>query len=569
MARKRRANASAPRLSATQEELTVYETALYGRLSVLDNGKVDGDSLESQISLMEQYVAQRPYLHYAKLYQDNGYTGTNFDRPAWDELLRDVRAGRINCIVVKDLSRLGRNYIETGEFLEKDCPRLGIRFISINDGYDSVSLNSSEELTAALKNIINDYYAKDISRKACSALASKRRQGEYIGSYAPYGYQKDPANKNLLIIDPVTAPIVRQIFEWRAAGAGYGTIARRLNEQDIPSPGRYRFEHGIVTNNNKKGSKLLWNRHAVTNILKNPVYIGNLVQGKCRASLYRGIPVHTVSEEDWEIAYNTHEPVLTQELFDAVQRYNEAQSFAYHANYGKYASLPREINPYGRKLVCADCGAPLKLYRSIARYGKRGYYSYLCPTYEAHRELRCTKKSIRSLALDESVLAALKVQMDLFLDEEAVLKSLLCRAESSAPRTAKDNEKRSLERQIERKRSLSASLYADWKNEILSREEYDFGRQKYAHELEELSRQLRELESISGIETKKLDRAAAWADQIKRFQSTNTVTKEVVDTFIGSIQLDSDGQISVAFLFTPDQELIRQEIKSLKKEAVS
>lgn len=569
MARRRRNDAFAARPAAAQEGLAVFETALYGRLSVLDNGKVEGDSLESQVSLMEQYVAQRPYLHYVKLYQDNGYTGTNFDRPAWEELLRDVRAGRINCIVVKDLSRLGRNYIEAGEFLEKDCPRLGIRFISINDGYDSVSLNSTEELTAALKNIINDYYAKDISRKACTALAAKRKQGEYLGSYAPYGYRKDPANKNRLVIDPVTAPVVRRIFEWRAAGAGYETIARRLNEQDIPSPGRYRFEQGIVTNNNKKGSKLLWNRHALTDILKSPVYIGHLVQGKCRASLYQGIPVHTVSEKDWEIAYHAHEPVLTQELFDAVQRYNEAQSLAYHANYGKYAALPKQINPYGRKLVCADCGARLKLYRSIARGGKRGYYSYLCPTYEAHRELRCTKKSIRSYALDEAVLAALKVQMGLFLDEEAVLNSLLCRVGPGASKAAAGDEKRSLERQLERRQSLSASLYADWKSGILSREEYDFGRQKYTRELEELSRQLRELESIRGMEKEKLDRAAAWADQIKRFQTADAVTKELVDAFIGSIRLDSDGQISIAFLFAPDQELLRREIERLEKEAVS
>lgn len=567
MARKRKPGTSIPQSSVTMEGLAIFETALYGRLSVLDNGKIDGDSLESQIALMEQYVAQRPYLHYVKLYQDNGYTGTNFDRPAWDELIRDVRAGRINCIVVKDLSRLGRNYIETGEFLEKECPRLGVRFISINDGYDSSNLHSSEELTAALKNIINDYYAKDISRKACSALATKRQQGEYIGSYAPYGYQKDPANKNRLIVDPVTAPIVRQIYGWRAAGVGYGTITRRLNDQDIPSPGRYRFEHGIVTNNNKKGSKLLWNRHVVTDILKNPVYIGHLVQGKCRASLYQGIPTHTVSEKEWDIVYHTHEPILTQELFDAVQHYNERQSATYQANYGKYALLSKEANPYREKLVCADCGARLKLTRSLAKGGKRGYYSYLCPTYEEHRELRCTKKSIRSYMLDGAVLATLKVQMTLFLDEEAVLNSLLCQARPSASKTERADEKRSLERQIERRQSLSVSLYADWKGGILSREEYDFGRQKYAHEMEVLSHQLRELESISGVGKEKLDRVTAWTNQIKRFQSADTVTKELVDAFIGTIRVDSQGEISVTFLFTNDQELIRQEIKRLKKEA--
>ena len=196
MARRRRKVDDQSAAHETLDGLQVFNAGLYGRLSVLDNGKLDGDSLETQISLMEEYVRQRPYLRRTKLYQDNGYTGTNFERPAWDELLGDVKSGKINCIVVKDLSRLGRNSIEAGEFLEKECPRLGVRFISINDGYDSASLNSTEELTAALKNIINDYYAKDISRKSCSALAIKRQNGEYIGSYAPYGYQKDPENKN-------------------------------------------------------------------------------------------------------------------------------------------------------------------------------------------------------------------------------------------------------------------------------------------------------------------------------------------------------------------------------------
>ena len=169
--------------------------------------------------------------------------------------------------------------------------------------------------------------------------------------------------------------------------------------------------------------------------------------------------------------------------------------------------------------------------------------------------------------LDEAVLATLKVQMTLFLDEEAVLNSLLCQARPGASKTERADEKRTLERQIERRQSLSVSLYADWKGGILSREEYDFGRQKYAHEMEVLSHQLRELESISGVGKEKLDRVTAWANQIKRFQSADTVTKELVDAFIGTIRVDSQGEISVTFLFTNDQELIRQEIKRLKKEA--
>ena len=564
MARKRK---KADAVRGSLDGLQVFDTGLYGRLSVLDNGKPDGDSLETQISLMEEYVSQRPYLRYAGLYQDNGYTGTNFDRPAWDALLRDVEAGKINCIVVKDLSRLGRNYIEAGEFLEKECPRLGVRFISVNDGYDSVCLNSSEELTAALKNIINDYYAKDISRKSCSALAVKRRNGEYVGSYAPYGYRKDPANKNRLLIDPATAPVVRQIYAWRAAGAGFGAITRRLNEQGVPSPGRYRFEQGIMTNNNQKGSKLLWNRHVLTGILKNPVYLGHLAQGKCRAGLYRGIPAHTVPKEEWDMAYHTHEAILTQELFEAVQRFNEQQSAAYFANRGKYPHLPKERNPYRGKLVCADCGARLKLYRALAQNRAQVYYSYLCPTYEEHRELGCTRKSIRSDQLDTAVLSALKAQMALFLDAEQVLAGLAAKKRDTPAGDRRRSECAAVERQIARKESLRAALYSDWRSGILSYEEYRFAKTRYTRELAALKQQLSEMKSVDEGALERADMAARWAEKLRAYQDADQVTNELVDALISCVRLDSGGEVSVRFSFGKEQEMLEREIKRLREGA--
>ena len=545
----------------------VFDTGLYARLSVLDNGKPDGDSLETQISLMEEYVSRRPELRRAGLYQDNGYTGTNFRRPAWDALLRDVEAGRISCIVVKDLSRLGRNYLETGGFLEKECPRLGVRFISINDGYDSARLDSSEELTAALKNIINDCYARDISRKSCSALAVKRQNGEYVGSYAPYGYRKDPANKNHLLIDPAAAPVVRQIYEWRASGAGFGTITRRLNEQGIPSPGRYRFEQGIMTNNTRKGSGLLWNRHVLSDMLKNPVYLGHLAQGKCRAALYRGIPAHTVPQEEWDMAYHAHEAILTEELFEAVRQVNERQSAAYFANQGKYSHLPKESNPYREKLVCAGCGARLKLCRSLAQNRSRGYYSYLCPTYEEHRELGCTKKSIRSSELDAAVLSALKIQTELFLDAEQVLSRLAEMRRSAPAEDRRSSRREAAERQLARKEALSAALYSDWRDGILSYEEYRYAKAQYARELAELKQRLNELRSDDGNVPERTDMAARWAEKLRAYQNAERVTKELVDALISCVRLDGGGEVSVRFSFGKEQELLEREIKRLREGA--
>lgn len=549
------------------EPINVYATALYARLSVLDNGKADGDSLESQIALMERYISERPYLRYVKLYQDNGYTGTNFDRPGWDELMDDVRKGKITCIVVKDLSRLGRNYIETGEFLERVCPQLGLRFISINDGYDSASLNSTEELAASLKNIINDYYAKDISRKCSSALSIKRKSGKYIGSYAPYGYLKDPADKNQLIVDSVTAPTVVKIFEWRSSGDSFTAIMRRLNELSIPSPGRYRLEQGIVTNNNTKPGAQVWNRHVLRDILANPIYIGHLVQGKCRASLYQGIPAHTVAPSEWDISYNTHEPLISQDLFDAVQAYNKQKADTYHEQFGKHTDLPSQCNPYGSKLICADCGRPLKLVRSLSRNGKQAYYTYHCPTFREHRESGCFKKRIRAIDLDTAVLTALVAQISVFLDRQAMLVAL---AQHAKHLVASENitvQQNALRTEIEKKGKLAAALYTDWKNDILTYEEYSYAKEKYAQEIAILEQELAELTSRHATVSDPIAKAQHWANLMAAYKAATAVTPELVSIFVDSIQLDRNSVLHIKFLFEPDLAALEAEISRARKEA--
>lgn len=338
------------------KEAGIYHTGIYLRLSVEDNGKKDADSMENQKNLLMEYVSARPYLMLTDIYMDNGFTGTDFERPEFNRMLQDARDGRIHCIVVKDLSRLGRNYVEAGDYIEKVFPFLGIRFIAVNDHYDSDSLTSGDELGASLKNVVNDVYAKDISRKVGTAMKQKRLRGEYIGNYAPYGYLKDPKAKNHLIIDQEIAPIVVEIFELRAKGDGINTIARILNERDIPSPGRLRYERGIITNNNKKGSGLLWSRHVLSDLLKNVVYIGNLAQGRSASCLYKGIPFHWTEESEWDLVENTHEAIISPELWKRVQEVTARKSREAKESHGKYANLPKRENPYGSLLRCADCG---------------------------------------------------------------------------------------------------------------------------------------------------------------------------------------------------------------------
>lgn len=562
MARKKRVHASPMR---PEIQGALWDAGLYGRLSVLDNGKVDGEPIESQIAIIEQYVAGHPELKIVERYIDNGYTGTNFDRPNWERMMADVRSGRINCIIVKDLSRLGRNYIETGRFLERICPKLGIRFISVNDNYDTAEIKSQDEFAASLKNIVNDHYAKDISLKSGSALKAKRQRGEYIGSYAPHGYLKDPSNKNHLIINPETAPVIQQIYQWRTEGLGYGAITRMLNERDIPSPGRYRFEHGIVTNNNKKGSSLLWNRHALTDILRNIVYIGHLAQGKCTASLARGIPVHRTPESEWDIAYHTHDPIITEELFNQVQEINRSRADAYNANYGACSHLPKGDNPYRERLVCADCGTQMKLYRNLSKNHKKAYFTYICPTYEEHQELRCTKKTIRSNDLDAMVLKTLKIQMELFCDAQQVLERL-SKKQQKFPAHIEENELQQLEQQIKRKQGYATSLYADYRTGLLTREEYTFARGKYQEEVAALQGRISQLQERLTLTSQVSDCAKSWITLIEQYKSAEIVSRELVTAFIGEIRLSADGSIKVSFLFQDELSRIRAHCKALESE---
>lgn len=566
MARISRKHGTAVELQSSAESLQIYRTALYVRLSVEDNGKEDGDSLENQIELLEEYVANRPYLTKTALFIDNGFTGTDFLRPEFSRMIQEAQAGNIDCVVVKDLSRLGRNYIETGNFIEKVFPFLKLRFIAVNDNYDTAHLDSGTELGASLKNIINDYYAKDISRKSGSALKAKRLRGDYIGNYAPHGYIKDPENRNHLLIDPESAPVIRYIFELRAQGKGFDTINRILNAEGYPSPGRLRFERGIITNNNKKGSELRWNRHVTKDILTNVVYIGHLAQGRSASCYHKGIPFHWTKPEDWDVVEHTHEPIISLELWEKVQAVNNGRADSYHKNHGKYDHLPKANNPYGKKLVCADCGAVIKLVRSIARGGRKAYFNYKCPTQIAHGDVGCPKKNIRQLDLDEAVLQSIRTQMKLFLDVKKVLSDLTALEREKVKRETDTSRIAGLQKEIKRKGSLSTNLYTDMKEGLLSEDEYRYAKEKYQAEILLLKQELKELQSASQKAMTVTFGERRWSHLIDVYYQAKELSAEMVDAFVDEIRLFSDNTIEIDFKYMNEFEELFKECERLKKE---
>lgn len=273
--------------------------AAYLRLSIEDGDKAESNSIGNQRELIQNFVAERPELHLVGEYADDGYTGTNFERPGFTQMMEDIQSDKINCIIVKDLSRLGRNYIEMGKYLERIFPMMGIRFIAINDNYDNANTESSDSdsIVVPFKNLLNDSYCRDISIKVRSQLDIKRRKGEFIGGYAVYGYSKDEQNKNRLVVDEYAADIVRSIYRRKLEGMSANSIADQLNSEGVLAPSEYKRLCGLNYHSGfKTGTHAKWQAIQVLRILKNEVYTGTMVQGKRQKINYKIKKIRDVDE---------------------------------------------------------------------------------------------------------------------------------------------------------------------------------------------------------------------------------------------------------------------------------
>lgn len=555
-----------PSLSQSFSEQTkLYNVAIYARLSVEDNGK-DSDSIESQIEYLEDFIANDPTMRKAAVFIDNGFTGTNFMRPEFQRMIDAARLGDINCVVVKDLSRLGRNYVETGEFLEKVCPFIGLRFIAVNDNYDSEAASNNSQLAASLSNIINDFYAKDISRKVYSALKTKMENGEYIGAWEKYGYLKDPENKSRLIVNPETAPIVQQIFLWRSEGMSYMGINKKLNEMGVPSPGQYKADRGIVTNNNQKKRTILWNKHIVTDILKDITYIGHMAQRKTTQVLHKGIQFSRVNEEDWIVVYNTHEAIISEELFNKVQEINRATAEKAKANSGKYDHLPKAKNIYGAKLVCADCGARIKLHRSFSTKKDKVYFTFNCPTYQEHGTAGCSSRVKRKADLDEAVFQSIRAQMDVFMDTAHIIKSLLAQKQAINKGAARKKTKSSLYNKIKSLRSAISTLYVDMKDGLLTDAEYLMQKEKYQAQIAELEHTLGELTQDETDTEEQLIGTKKWAAIAEEYSEATELSEGMLNACMELIKVHADGSLEIAFNYMQEFKELLETTERLRKE---
>ena len=301
------------------EKQKIYHTGGYVRLSVKDRRRHDLDCMiGNQKKLVCEYIQNQQDMKFVDLYCDYGHPGTDFDRPAFEKLLNDVKSGRIDCIVVKDLSRFGRSYLEAGYYIEKIFPLLDVRFVAVEERFDTDSRKEGDGYVIPLKNMINELYSRDISKKVSTALAVRQRRGDFIGSWASYGYEKCADDPHRIQPDKDTAWVVQKIFQMRLLGMGCKDIADRLNEQGIDSPSHMRYLKGELINERYAHCK--WQGQMIKKILSNLVYLGHMVQGRKRGTFYEGNRQKVLPESEWIVVKNTHEPIIDEKVFQAVQQ---------------------------------------------------------------------------------------------------------------------------------------------------------------------------------------------------------------------------------------------------------
>lgn len=542
---KRKTNPVIPAMEAPAQAQKQYRTAAYVRLSVEDSGKPGADTIEGQKNLLLRFIEDDPTLTLYGLFCDNGRTGTDFDRPQFEKMMEEVRKGHIDCIVVKDLSRFGRNYKETGNYLERIFPFLSVRFIAVNDGFDTLTARrGADGYLVPLKNLINEVYSKDISRKSGSALAAKQKNGDFIGAWAPYGYRKQPDNPHKLEPDEATAPVVRQIFRWRAEGVSVTQIAGRLNDSGVPSPSAYLYNTGVCKTEKYNG--VSWYVQTVKNLLSRQVYIGHMVQGKKRQSFYENRGQYKKPREEWVVVENTHEPLIDRETFDKVQELAQRKKTEYFENLGRFTHLETTENILKGLVCCADCKRPLVRYKNVS-HEKKLWYTFICPTH-ANDIGSCPLKNIREDALFPMLLQAIQTQIALAADMEAIVRRLNGSPKYKKQTATLQGKLDTAKKALMRYNSLYDSLYQSYVDQLMTEQEYMTLKRRYKAEAEEAER------LIEALTRQQVAEAAHTPENpfltaFGSFRDADALTREMAQALIQRVYVDGDSNIEIVFRY--------------------
>lgn len=528
----------------------VYKAALYLRLSK-DDTDIDGsikkesNSIGSQRDLLKAYIKKHNDMEISGIYTDDGYSGASFgDRPEFQRMMSDIYARKVDCVIVKDLSRFGRDYIEAGRFIQKTFPAFNVRFIAVTDNYDSLYADRADSsLVLPVKNFVNDSYCRDISVKVRSCQQAKRLEGQCISAFAAYGYMKDPDNKNHLVIDKYAAGIVKKIFRWKMEGMSLLAVADRLDSLGILPPAEYKKMAGLKYQSGFKAAKTgKWSAVSVKRILTDRVYTGDMVQGKREKISYKMKKRIVKPENEWVCVENTHEAVISKMDFDIVQ-----ELLMYD---GRSSAGTGTANFFCGVLFCADCGVPMV--KRTNKYKGRQKVFYICQTKNQSRG--CTRHSIPEETLKNIVLKEIVSFTDLMASYSDVLDFVKQMDLDYSRAVGYDAQVCALTSEYNRYYSLKSGLLSDLKDGLVDREEFEEFNRIYENKCRELEKAV---ESQKKLVENLLHNGTLAKSRLEKFRETaqtGELTRELLVTMVKKIYVHEGKKVDIQFRFANEME---------------
>jgi DNA invertase Pin-like site-specific DNA recombinase len=526
----------------------------YIRLSKEDmnEGKDENDSnsVINQKALLDDYYIQHmdEFESVEEPYVDDGCTGTDTNRDGFQKLLADIYAKKINCVIVKDLSRLSRNYTDAGSLIENLFVQMNVRFISLTEGIDSYqNPDSISNLIVPITNVINDNFCYQTSKKIRQVFDYKRRNGEFIGGFAAYGYLKDPKDKHALMIDEEAAEIVRNIYTWFLDGMSKNPIVHTLNSQGVLCPSEYKKSKGLNYQNPNSDKKPLWSAKTVGDILKNRLYVGDMVQGRQRVKSYKIHTQEQVPESEWYIVENTHEPIIERAVFEKVQLLLKRDT--------RTAPQEKKLYMFSGFLRCADCG------KAMSRSQVKGTVYYFCRTYKDQSKAACTKHAVKHNRLEAAVLYAIQQQVYLAVCYSAMIAHIntlpLQKSQSirlTALIEAKEKERAKIMR-------YKQSIYQDWKDGEITHSDYRHMSEDYERQISAIDTVLNNLTAERAELQNGIDTENPFLATFREYENIDKLTREVLIGLVELIKVHENGNISVKFKFADQLRKIMEYIE--------
>lgn len=530
------------------------EAYMYLRLSRDDGDEGESNSIGNQRELIKSY-ADKAGFEIIKEYIDDGFTGSNFERPNFKKMLSDLEKKSCKTIIVKDLSRFGRDYIESGKFLQKIFPQMGVRFISVNDNYDSDSADVNDtHLILPIKNFINDSYCRDISMKVKSSQKTKWQRGEFIGSFAPYGYEKNSKRKNHLVVDKNVAHIIRKIFEMKVEGYSSQAIADELNGLGIQTPQAYKESNGSNFTTGFASNKSKWQAKMINRIIESRVYLGDLEQGKRTKLNYKSNKEIKVIEDDWIRVEGTHEAIITETMFNVANKMMERDI------------LNRKSKPdfLTGLLYCADCGNQLVRRKQKTKDGQKIYY--ICGLY--NRGKGCSRHSIK----EEDILTSLDYILKEHIKYQEELFSRI--KEKDLSKSEYDLDLDDLLAEKKKYETLRRSLYMDLEEELIDEEEFGSFRKSYQLKIKEIERQITNRKKAYNDLEEILNSKENWLTGLEKYKNIESINRQTLVFFVDRIlvgEKDEEGRPRITVFFNDMEKLdiLKRILRGSKKGKTS